>query len=279
MRLAYRSWGSPTEPPALLIHGATDASSTWRKVGLWLARRGWHTIAVDLRGHGASPSDRDAADRSLAPLANDVVETLRALRPDADGVELLVGHSLGTLVGLTCATEHPGFVKRLVLEDPPGESIDHASLAGDVRERIALARSDQAALVRRTLSEEPRAAEDDVRVKVAAIAAADPVYVAELIETLAGLDVADLAARCRVPALVLLGRDKGTPLGEGSEDHAEFSTLSGEDRVRFRAALGPDAVVAELDAGHDIHQTALPDFLARLGEWLGEAPRRGRARS
>jgi pimeloyl-ACP methyl ester carboxylesterase len=272
MRLEHRSWGSPADPPALLVHGAIDAWTSWSEVGPWLAQRGWHAIAVDLRGHGASPAGPDGADASLTLLADDLVETMRALRPDVNGVELLVGHSLGTLVGVTCAIEHPSFVKRLVLDDPPGGSIDLPGLADDVRDQIALARTDPAALLEQLRVEEPHATEDAARAKVAAVAAADPRFLAELLRALAGVDVARLVARCRVPTLALLGRDKGGPLRDGSADHGEYSTLSGEDRAAFRAALGAGGAIVELDAGHDVHKTACAAFLARLGAWLGEAP-------
>ncbi len=273
MRLAHRSWGPTSGPPALLVHGAIDAWSSWSDVGPWLAERSWHAIAVDLRGHGASPAGGEDVDASLTLLADDLVETMGALRPDADGVELLVGHSLGALVGVACAVEHPAFAARLVLDDPPGRSVDLAGFADDLRGEIELARSDPAALLERIRVEEPRATEDAARAKVAAIADADPRFLVALLRALDGVDVASLVARCRVPTLALLGCDKGVPLRDGSADHGDFSTLSGEDRVAFRAALGPAGAIAELDAGHDVHKTAPAEFLARLGAWLGDAPR------
>ncbi len=69
MLLAHRSWGAPAGPLALLVHGGTDASYTWAGVGSWLAERGWHAIAVDLRGHGESSVSIAANEPSLPNMA------------------------------------------------------------------------------------------------------------------------------------------------------------------------------------------------------------------
>ncbi|HET9292413.1 MAG TPA: alpha/beta fold hydrolase, partial [Actinomycetes bacterium] len=79
-------------PLAVLVHGVTSSSRTWWRVGPALAGRGFRVVAVDLRGHGASP--RTVAGLALADLAADVAETVQG------PVELLVGHSLGALVSL-----------------------------------------------------------------------------------------------------------------------------------------------------------------------------------
>jgi pimeloyl-ACP methyl ester carboxylesterase len=87
MRLHTREWGSG-DRYAVLVHGVMSDSRTWRRVGPELARRGYHVVAVDLRGHGHSPH----ADEYTAELmASDVLETVPG-RP-----ELVVGHSLGGL--------------------------------------------------------------------------------------------------------------------------------------------------------------------------------------
>ncbi len=141
--LASRTWGEAGRPPALLVHGITSSSRSWWTVGPALAERGFAVLAVDLRGHGASP--RGSAGLGPAELAADVVETVAAWQgagrdgagpPGGRGgpaVDLLVGHSLGALVALALLAGHPGFARRVVLEDPPGPSFvdwDELDLAG-----------------------------------------------------------------------------------------------------------------------------------------------------
>ncbi|MDN4615852.1 alpha/beta fold hydrolase [Leifsonia sp. F6_8S_P_1B] len=106
MRLHTREWGSG-DRYAVLVHGVMSDSRTWRRVGPELARRGYHVVAVDLRGHGHSAH----ADEYTAELmAADVVETVPT-RPD-----LVVGHSLGGLtVSLAVERLDP---RRAVYVDP-----------------------------------------------------------------------------------------------------------------------------------------------------------------
>lgn len=273
MLLANRSWGAPSDPVALLVHGARDASTTWHRVGPWFGDRGWHAIAVDLRGHGESQTDPNTSDRLISTMAEDLVETVAGLRPDVEGVDVLVGHSLGTLVSLVCLTEHPTFARRVVLEDPPGESLDFSLTAELLREKIQAARSNPAAMADEMAGAEDSFSRDEILAKVNASAAADLVYLPELVAGLAQqIDLVDLAKRCPMPALVVLGRDTGVPGRnghDGYEDRKRFSAMCGEDRVRFCSALRRRSVV-ELEVGHDIHEPVFDDFVAQLDTWLAE---------
>ena len=104
--------------------------------------------------------------------------------------------------------------------------------------------------------------------RVAGLAAADPNYLPILIDALCELDLAHLAARCRIPALVLLGRDLGQPLSApDGRKLAEYSHLSGTDRTDFLTGLG-NATVVELKGGHDLHHPLFDDYSSTLAGWL-----------
>lgn len=91
MLLAHELLGPAGAPELVLVHGITDSHEMWRPLLAPLAEA-HRVLAVDLRGHGASP-DGDAYD----PLsyAADVVETVRSVEFTDP---LLVGHSLGGVV-------------------------------------------------------------------------------------------------------------------------------------------------------------------------------------
>lgn len=106
MKLYTREWGSG-DRHAVLVHGVMSDSRNWRRVGPVLAERGYHVVAVDLRGHGHSPR----TDEYTAELmAQDIVDTV----PYAP--ELVMGHSLGGLtVSLAIDRLRP---ERAVYVDP-----------------------------------------------------------------------------------------------------------------------------------------------------------------
>jgi pimeloyl-ACP methyl ester carboxylesterase len=261
MILATHTWGSQTDPPALLVHGAVDSWETWWRVGPWLADRGFHVIAVDTRGQGESQMDPSSCDRSLSTMADDLVETVEMLRPDFGGVELLVGHSLGAITGLVCAVEHPGWVQRLVLEDGPSGPSRHDpdETSNRVRGWIYDAREDPDAMLAKWLAAPPWPDQppttDEVRVRLAAVAAADPLYLPEVI---AGYprDPFSIGARCKTVTLVMVGR---------KELH---SGLVDEDRERFMRTLAHGTLAKVEGAGHHLHQASFDEFASALVEWL-----------
>lgn len=106
MQLYTREWGTG-DRYAVLVHGVMSDSRTWRRVGPALADRGYHVIAVDLRGHGHSPR---TPQYTAELMAQDIVDTVPA-RP-----ELVMGHSLGGLtVSLVVERLDP---QRVIYVDP-----------------------------------------------------------------------------------------------------------------------------------------------------------------
>lgn len=128
-------WGDG--PPLLLLHGFTGSTATWApfRETLGECRR---LIAVDLLGHGASPSPADpalyAVEREVGRLAA-LLDRLGAERASA------LGYSMGGRVALQLALTHPGRVGRLVLESASPGIVDPAERAARVRSDGALAES------------------------------------------------------------------------------------------------------------------------------------------
>ena len=114
-RLTYRVAGSG--PALVLIHGLAGSSRWWARNLGPLSER-FTVYAVDLLGFGASRGQQFVMAESAGLLAR----WLDALRIEHAG---LVGHSLGGLIALDLAAEHPKLIARLVLVDAaifaPGE--------------------------------------------------------------------------------------------------------------------------------------------------------------
>jgi esterase len=110
VRLAYRTAGDPEHPPMVLLHGLGESSAGWEVVLPGLARRHF-VYALDLRGHGQSAHP---GQYSFELMRDDVAGFLAAL-----GITkcVLVGHSMGGVVGILLARALPGVLTHLILED------------------------------------------------------------------------------------------------------------------------------------------------------------------
>ncbi len=99
------------QPPIVFVHGFGCAHDDWdNQVAHFSPRH--QTVAVDLRGHGASPGS--PADCSIERYGADVAEVMRALTlPPA----MLVGHSLGCRVAIEAALQAPEHAAGVVLLD------------------------------------------------------------------------------------------------------------------------------------------------------------------
>lgn len=152
--LVVHEYGDPAAPPVVLLHGLTDAGTTWPDlVRHWAST--WHVLAPDLRGHGASPRfAEDELSRTHAVMVADVVALLDALPAPA----ALIGHSLGGNLALHAALARPERVRALVLEDPakPGD-VPHMApeIAAANEAMLAAVAADRAGEVARMTRETP----------------------------------------------------------------------------------------------------------------------------
>lgn len=95
--------------PVLFLHGIGASSSVWAEQSARLARD-HRTLAVDLRGHGRSPSP--PGPWTLAEIADDVAGCLTEETAEPAHV---VGHSAGGVIAMVLALGHPRLVRSLCL--------------------------------------------------------------------------------------------------------------------------------------------------------------------
>ncbi|MCP9857603.1 MULTISPECIES: alpha/beta fold hydrolase [unclassified Cyanobium] len=118
----WRRLGSPDRPALLLLHGFGATSGHWRRNVGTLAAAGWCVYSLDLIGFGAS--SQPGLDRHQA-LDNRLwarqVQAFLAEVVQAPAV--LVGHSLGGLVALTCSVYAPQWVRAVVAAPLPDPSL------------------------------------------------------------------------------------------------------------------------------------------------------------
>jgi pimeloyl-ACP methyl ester carboxylesterase len=116
-------------PPRGGVQPADVVSAQAGSAGPWVA--GAHARHVGSR-HAAGPGELTIDD-----LARDVLAQVPG------PVNVLAGHSLGSIVAMTLVGLAPEYCDRVVVEDPPGgSSVDSYDVADSVEESVPVARAD-----------------------------------------------------------------------------------------------------------------------------------------
>lgn len=112
LALTGDTYGDPSDPPVVLLHGGGQTRHAWGGTAAALADAGWYAVSLDLRGHGDSNWAPDG-DYTLEALSADLAAVCDTLgRPPA-----VVGASLGGLTGLIAEGERRCRLGALVLVD------------------------------------------------------------------------------------------------------------------------------------------------------------------
>jgi pimeloyl-ACP methyl ester carboxylesterase len=216
----------------VLLHGVLSSQLTWWRLKLDLQDLGWQVHAVDMLGHGS----RRAAGPSELTI-DDLVQDVLAQLPGP--VNVLAGHSLGSIVALTLVGLAPGYCDRVVVEDPPGGgSLDPRNVADVVEEAVRVARADPAGTVMALLEENPIWSRRDAENSVKNRLMLDVVRVARLLRT-DRWNLQALVQDCPVPVQLLAATDD--------------SALTNPDRSVLMNRLPADHI-AVLESGHTIHR-------------------------
>ena len=111
-KLFVREEGKSDRQVILLIHGWSSSWFAMSPLMPFLKRR-YRCLAVDLPGFGQSPRLSDKA--SIAAYADMMAELVKSI---TDKPVIIVGHSMGGMIGLEMALRFPDIVERLVLLCP-----------------------------------------------------------------------------------------------------------------------------------------------------------------
>ena len=98
IKIAADVWGSNNQELVILLHGGGQTRHAWGETGKKLAEAGYHSVALDLRGHGDSEWDSDG-DYSIRAYKDDLVSVINEIGQPAR----LVGASLGGMASLALA--------------------------------------------------------------------------------------------------------------------------------------------------------------------------------
>lgn len=255
--------------PLVLVHGFTGAKEDFTEWLDPLAELGWHAIAPDQRGHGASPKPDDESAYSFAGFAGDLLGLVDAMRW---GSAVALGHSMGGMVLQTAALLAPDRFNAIVLMDTTHKSmradpgvIDLAVTIVRTEGMAALLAAQEALggdgplgneIERRLRAERPGYKEFGDR----NLLASSPAMYAAMISSITDPTAEDRLDRLRsltMPALVLVG-EHDTPFVRASE--------------RMAAAL-PNGELARVPGAAHCPQFESPDsWWATLSGFLRTLP-------
>jgi pimeloyl-ACP methyl ester carboxylesterase len=103
-------------PLVILLHGFPEFSYSWRRQLPVLAAAGYHAVAPDLRGYGASDRPSSVRDYRLRYLIADVAGLIIALGAERAAI---VGHDWGGVIAWKLAMQRPDLVERLAILNSP----------------------------------------------------------------------------------------------------------------------------------------------------------------
>ena len=113
--IAYRVWGKPGNPVAVLVHGGAAHAGWWDHIGPHLTAH-HRVIAIDLSGHG------DSGWRSEYTLETWAREVMAAAEAEGSSAPVLFGHSMGGFVCLTAARQYDSLAGVVAIDSPVRES-------------------------------------------------------------------------------------------------------------------------------------------------------------
>ncbi len=124
--------------PLMLVHGFTGAKEDFGDFLVPLAERGWHVVAPDLRGHGASDKPTDESAYTLSIFAGDVLALADALGWSRF---TLLGHSMGGMIAQQMLLAAPDRIEALILMDTAHGRLEGALDEGMIERAIAYIRA------------------------------------------------------------------------------------------------------------------------------------------
>lgn len=262
--LVYDRIGDGGTRCVVFLHGLSNSSETYQRVISSLVadanvERPLQILAIDLRGHGLSshvPTNEYRAEDFAGDIAALLVD-------ERIGSATVVGHSLGGVVAMSLAVQHPAVVSALLLEDPPlfeGDDARRAAspVASIFPKVVAAVRAMQdrgapQGEFEAMVAEQPGA--HDVTQRAVALQTWDPMTMQAAIDGVVWNGF-DPQSRVTCPLTVL----RADPAFG-----AVFSEADGEELLRHN----PHAhIVAVTGAGHSIHSDAFDDYMSELREFL-----------
>jgi alpha-beta hydrolase superfamily lysophospholipase len=149
VHVTYRRWLPEGDVRATvqIVHGASEHSGRYGRLAAALTAQGLAVYAMDLRGHGRT-AEGTGTGRFGDPGVEGALHDVRALQLIAaeqyPGVpQILLGHSMGSIIALAAAERDGAELAGLALSGPLGVNPDLAGMVGQLEGAAAAGMADQ----------------------------------------------------------------------------------------------------------------------------------------
>ena len=135
LALSWKAWLPDGAPRAAVhvIHGYAEHVGRYTNVVSELVPAGYAIFGNDHRGHGKSEGKRGHVNSFQDFIDDERLFSLEVIRPDFPDLPcFLLGHSMGSIIALNYAEQHPDGLKGLILSGTgslPGKGIPRAIMA------------------------------------------------------------------------------------------------------------------------------------------------------
>jgi len=228
-KISYRAWPvAGAQVNFAVAHGLGEHAGRYERFAQGMAKHGYGTFAVDLRGHGNSPGQRGHVD-SWSQWTDDVAAFVDHVNAAADGEVVPLGHSFGgaTMLSTVLAGKLPS-TRRFIVSSPalkvkvavPAWKIKLGTTASKVVPKLALDNEVDPKLISR-IPEVVEAYRIDplVHRKISS-----RLYTEWLAAT---RDILNRAGEIKIPFLILAGTSDGLIDPEGSQQlHENAAAMS-----------------------------------------------------
>jgi pimeloyl-ACP methyl ester carboxylesterase len=206
--------------------------------------------AVDQAGHGGRPVRGEVTPDVLADAILEVY---------ADGPDVLIGHSLGTVTAFGLLERRPDWARTVILEEPASALSPEVCLtaAASIVADVTAVRDDRRRIAERHRRDYPLWADEDIHWAVEGITRMEPEPFARRFRVLAASLQQHTPDRimAAAPTAYVLAGDRG-------------SVLSQPDRDELAERL-PAGHMISIDGGHCLHRDAPADWLAAVASIIG----------
>lgn len=220
--LYYTSLGPESGSPIVFVHGLGGTHATFQPLIHSLGLEYTHAMLFfDLEGHGASPT-HPLSTLSINSFASDLDGIFNHANIQNSDNATIIAHSMGCLIALAFATQHPEKVAQLILLNPPALPFPTEGIAA-LRSRADLVRRQGMLGIASRIAQTGTSPQSQTRSPIAlaavrmAIASQDVEGYAKACGALAGAEV-PVWEEVRAKVLVVTGSEDGVAPVEVCED-------------------------------------------------------------